>query len=418
MSMQPKTPGESERRTLSGQPAGSAPTADSSASASHSASASGLDAIAGSDPSFDAASALSIDRIIEPVSEELRQVERTLREGTRSSAAMVGRIGEHVFSGGGKRVRPALVLLSAQLCGYRGPRAIQIAAAAEHLHTATLIHDDVVDGAEMRRGRQSAPARFGPRLSILVGDFLYAVCCQMLVEDGSPDILAIFSESIRSMAEGEVLQLQHSFDPAITESRYVEVIERKTATLIASCSEAGAILGGVTRSERRALRDYGREIGVAFQLADDALDYQGTGTEMGKARLADAAEGKITLPLIATLKRCDVGEREQIVSVLKSRASVRALEAAASGPAASALDPASPHGDPDAEAEPGRLDDPVDAELAWIAERVERHGGIEFTLARARDCARRAAERIEPFVDCDAKQSLLDLAQFVVKRRT
>ncbi len=360
---------------------------------------------------------IAIDGIIQPVAEELRQVERTLREGTESSASMVGRIGEHVFSGGGKRVRPALVLLSARMCGYRGPRAIQIAAAAEHLHTATLIHDDVVDGAPLRRGRQSAPARFGPRLSILVGDFLYAVCCQMLVEDGSPDILAIFSESIRSMAEGEVLQLQHSFDPSISEARYIEVIERKTATLIAACSEAGAILGGVTRSERRALREYGREIGVAFQLTDDALDYRGSGSETGKTCFADAAEGKITLPLIATLKRCSVGEREQIVSLLKARAG------------SSAALPGRPGGDADprpgapavaalpAELEGARTGD-VDADLAWVAGQVELHGGVEFTLARARDCARRAAERIEPFVACEAKQSLLDLAQFVVRRRT
>jgi len=328
---------------------------------------------------------ITIDSITAPIVDELEQVERALRAGAQSIAPMISQVGEDVFSGGGKRVRPALVLLSARLCGYRGPRAIQIAAAAEHLHTATLIHDDVVDGADTRRGRASAHARFGPRLSILVGDFLYAVCCQMLVEDGSPDILAIFADSIRSMAEGEVLQLAHSFDPAIPESRYIQVIERKTATLIASCSEAGAILGGVTRSERRALRDYGREIGVAFQLVDDALDYLTSGSETGKPSLADAAEGKITLPLIVALKRCSVGEREQIVSALKVRA-------------------ANPK-------------DAAHGEIDWIAEQVERHGGIEATLARARDCALRAGERIEPFVDCEAKRSLLDLAEFVVRRR-
>src|SRR5262245_4265237 len=176
----------------------------------------------------------AIDRIIEPVQEDLRAVEQALREGVRSIAPMVAQIGEHVFSGGGKRIRPALVLLAAQLCGYRGPRAIQIAAAAEHLHSATLVHDDVVDGAELRRGRPSAHARVGARLSVLFGDFLYAVCCQMLVDDGNPDILAIYAESIRSLAEGEVLQLSRSFDPEIPESVYLQVVGRKTASLIAA----------------------------------------------------------------------------------------------------------------------------------------------------------------------------------------
>jgi octaprenyl-diphosphate synthase len=328
----------------------------------------------------------ALDAIIAPVVEELRQVERVLREGVRSVAPAISQIGDHVFSGGGKRLRPALVLLSSRMCGYRGPRAIQIAAAAENLHTATLIHDDVVDGASLRRGRLSANAQFGPKLSVLVGDFLYAICCQTLVEDGSPDVLAIFAESIRSMAEGEVLQLSRSFDLDLTEASYFQVIERKTGTLIAACTEAGAILGGVTRAERRALREYGREIGLAFQLVDDALDYLGSGSELGKAPLADAAEGKITLPLITTLKRCSVAERERLASALKTCA-------------ASARGSSSP-------------------ELAWIASCVETYHGVDATLARAAGHAAAARAHVEPFVDCEAKRSLLDLADFTVQRRS
>lgn len=303
---------------------------------------------------------------------------------------MVGAVGEHVFAGGGKRIRPVLVLLSARLCGYRGPRAIQIAAAAEHLHSATLVHDDVVDGASLRRGRASANAQFGPRLSILVGDFLYAVCCQTLVDDGSPDILAIFSEAIRSMAEGEVLQLSQSFDPEITESMYKEVIERKTGTLIASCSEAGAILGGVTRAERRALRAYGKELGLAFQLVDDALDYLSTGEEMGKAPLTDAAEGKVTLPLIVSLKRCTVSERAEIVTALKAF-SARAEDAD---------------------------DSARDEALGLVTECVARYHGAEATLERAKTCVASAKAKIEPFVECEAKEALVELSDFVVRRRT
>jgi octaprenyl-diphosphate synthase len=331
-----------------------------------------------------------IDRITAPVQEDLRAVEHALREGIRSIAPMVAQIGEHVFSGGGKRIRPALVLLAAQLCGYRGPRAIQIAAAAEHLHSATLVHDDVVDGAELRRGQPSAPARFGSRLSVLFGDFLYAVCCQMLVDDGNSDILAIYAESIRNLAEGEILQLSRSFDPEIPESVYLQVVGRKTASLIAACSESGAILGGVARPERRALRDYGWDLGLAFQLVDDALDYLGTGAEMGKSRLSDAAEGKVTLPLIFALKRCPVGEREHVLSALKQLAGVR-TGAAAPGDAAAA---------------------------DCIASTVVKYGGAELTLERARGYARAARGRIEPFPDSPAKRSLGELTEFVVARRT
>jgi octaprenyl-diphosphate synthase len=343
----------------------------------------------GSSPNLSSDGA-DIDRIMAPIQEDLAAVERALREGVRSIAPMVSQIGEHVFSGGGKRVRPALVLLSAQLCGYRGPRAIQVAAASEHLHSATLVHDDVVDGAELRRGQPTAHARFGAKLSILVGDFLYAVCCQMLVDDGNPDVLAIFAESIRSLAEGEVLQLSRSFDPEIPESVYLQVIGRKTASLIAACSESGAILASVARPERRALREYGWDLGLAFQLVDDALDYLSTRAEMGKARLSDATEGKVTLPLIFALKRCSVGEREQVLSALKQLAKQRA-----------------------GVSDPSEL-----GAAASIAETVSRYGGAELTLERARSYARAARVRIEPFPDCPAKRSLVELTEFVVARRT
>ena len=240
-----------------------------------------------------------------------------MRAGMRSVAPVIPTIGEHTFGSGGKRVRPVMVLLAARLCGYRGPRAIQIAAAAEYLHSASLLHDDVVDGAETRRGRPSVNARFGSKLAILVGDFLYARTCQTLVEDGDPDILAAFADSIRAMAEGEVLQLTRSFDPEMSESTYLEVIGGKTSSLLAAAAEAGAILGGVTRSERRAVREYGWQLGLAFQLVDDALDYAGSEQDLGKAPLTDVSEGKLTLPLISTLKRCSTGERDAISSLLK-----------------------------------------------------------------------------------------------------
>jgi octaprenyl-diphosphate synthase len=323
------------------------------------------------------------------VADDLASMERVLRESTSSVAPLLAEASAHSLAGG-KRVRPLLVLLCARLCGYQGPRAVQIAAAAELLHIASLVHDDVVDGAETRHGRASLNARYGSRLAVLAGDFFFGQSSSLLVEDGDLDILAIYADVIRKMAEGEVLQLSRSFDPEVSESVYFEVIGRKTATLLAGAAESGAILGGVTRSERRALREYGFELGLGFQLTDDAIDYASTSEELGKPRYADLCEGKVTLPLLLALKRCSVGERDETVAALKSFALLAAREG----------------GPPDPE------------ELGRVAERVERFQGVELTLERARAHIARARSRIEPFAPSPAKHALLDLTQFVVERRT
>ncbi len=333
--------------------------------------------------------ALQLDDITAPIGEDLLSVERELHYAMRSAAPLISESGDYTLDGGGKRVRPMLVVLAARLCGYRGPRAVQVAAAAEILHTATLVHDDVVDGATTRRGRPSVNAHFGTRLAILLGDFLLATSSHMLVEDGDLDILGAYSDTIRVMAEGEVLQLAHSFDPEIPESIYLDVIGRKTATLLATAAESGAILGSVTRSERRAVREYGWQFGLAFQLVDDALDYVGDGAELGKAPFTDLAEGKVTLPLLLTLKRCSVAERDYITSVLKTLTRC---------------------------AETG--DAPDRDEMARVAESVKRWNGAETALQRADGRASAARVRIETFVDCEAKRALDALTYFVVRRRS
>lgn len=329
-----------------------------------------------------------LDSITAPVQEELAQVEALLREGMQSVVQLIPEVGEHTFASGGKRVRPLLVLLSAALCGYRGPRSIQVASAVEYLHTATLLHDDVVDGATVRRGRPSVNNLWGDRVAILVGDFLYARASQTLVEDGNPEILLIYSETIRTMAEGEVMQLARSFDSDLSESTYLEVIGRKTSTLLATATESGAILGGATLAERRAVRQFGWEIGLAFQLVDDALDYSGERQQLGKAPLTDLAEGKVTMPLLASLKRCTVGEREGVASALKSFAALR-----------------------------DRGESPDLSELQAIAALVDRYQGTQVTLQRAEDRAVRARSRIAPFAESDAKRALVQLTEFVVQRR-
>jgi octaprenyl-diphosphate synthase len=328
-------------------------------------------------------------RAVERIAPGLELVEGAMREQLASQSPLVGVLGEHVLGSGGKRIRPALLLLSAELCGYTGPRCVQVAAAVELLHTATLLHDDVVDLSELRRGRPSANAVWGNRRAVLGGDYFYARASSMIVEDGDLDILWIFADTIRQMAEGELLQLERSFDPTITEAHYFSVIERKSAVLLAAACEAGAILAGVTRGERRKLGEFGRELGLAFQLRDDALDYEAGADALGKRPLTDIREGKVTLPVLLALKRCSAAEREVVAEVLKRAAR---LEKAERGDEASALD------------------------LAPALEVVERHRGVVDTVRRAEQHMARAVSAIAPFSEGRAKEDLLAAARYAVGR--
>lgn len=326
--------------------------------------------------------ARTFDRIAAPIA----LIERNLHDQLSSDVQLVGAVGDHVLSSGGKRLRPALVLLAAELCGYSGPRRIQIGAAVELLHTATLLHDDVVDTSSLRRGKPSANAIWGNRRAVLAGDFLYARASSMMAEDGDPDLIEIFAATIGRMAEGELLQLERSFDIDVTETSYFDVIDRKSAALLAAACEAGAILGGVTRAERRRLASFGRELGLAFQLKDDALDYDTSAATLGKQRYADLHEGKVTLPLLLTLKRCTSSEREQIAGLLKA---------------------ASRTGDDAARA-------PTD--LTAIADLVATYRGVEDTLRRADHHIARCGEALAAFPESPARDALLGAAAFTVAR--
>jgi octaprenyl-diphosphate synthase len=333
--------------------------------------------------------------VFDRISGSLELVERALREQLVSDVDLVAALGEHVFSSGGKRIRPALLLLCAELCGYTGPRRIQIAAAIEMLHTATLLHDDVVDTSDLRRGQASANAVWGNRRAVLAGDFFYARASSMLVEDGELALLDVFTATIKAMAEGELLQLQRSFDASITEAHYYDVIDRKSAALLRAACEAGSILGGVTRAERRRVGQFGRELGLAFQLKDDALDYDTGAETLGKAQYADLLEGKVTLPLLLTLKRCTSNERELISGLLKS-AQQRGVESLAEG-----LAPLRPTDLPG---------------LEPVVDLVSRYHGVADTLRRADEHVTRATDAIAPFPDGPAKRALLSAAAFTVSR--
>jgi octaprenyl-diphosphate synthase len=322
---------------------------------------------------------------MERLSDDLALVEGAMREQLVSASEVLSALGDHVLASGGKRMRPALLLLAAELCGYTGPRRIHVAAAVELLHTATLLHDDVVDLSELRRGRPSANALWGNRRAVLAGDFFYARASSLIVEDGDLDILWIFADTIRSMAEGELLQLQRSFDPSVTETHYFQVIERKSAVLLSAACESGAIMGGVTRAERRRLAEYGRELGLAFQLRDDALDYEDREADLGKRPYDDLREGKVTLPLLLALKRCTAAEREAVASLLK-------VVSLAEPETAAGLD------------------------LGLAIDVVKRYRGVEDTVRRAEEHARRARTAIAPFPDGGAQRDLLAAADFAVAR--
>jgi octaprenyl-diphosphate synthase len=330
--------------------------------------------------------------IFDRLAPDLQLVELALRDQVGSQAKIIGPLGNHVLSAGGKRLRPVLVLLTAELCGYLGPRRIELAAGLELLHTATLLHDDIVDLAEMRRGRPAANAIWGNRRAVLAGDFFYARASSIIIEDGNLEMVESFARTIRLMAEGELLQLERSFDVDVTETRYYDVIDRKSAALLSTCCEIGSLLGGVTRGERNRIAEYGRQLGLAFQLRDDCLDYEAAFEDLGKQPFADLREGKITLPLILTLKRCRVAEREHVSGVLKNAARLA-----------------------DAHGGMAPLEAP-ELELASVAEIVKSYHGIVDTVKRAHEHVERALESIAPFPDGPAKTALIAAAQFSVAR--
>ena len=326
---------------------------------------------------------------LERIADDLSLVESALQEQLASSSELVGLLGAHVLGSGGKRMRPALVLLVAELCGYTGPRSIHMGAAIELLHTATLLHDDVVDVSQLRRGRPSANAVWGNRRAVLAGDFFYARASVMIVDDGDADILLVFADTIKSMAEGELIQLARSFDPSVTASHYFSVIEHKSAALLKGSCEVGAIIGGVTRAERRKLAEFGRELGLAFQLRDDALDYEAGESALGKRLHDDLREGKVTLPLLLALKHCTATERDAVGVLLKNAARIVGTADSQSG-------------------------EVLDLEPAL--EVVQRYHGVPDTMRLAHEHAARAIAAIAPFPDGRSKRDLLSAAEFAVCR--
>jgi len=245
---------------------------------------------------------MQLDDIRLLVREDLRLLDQTIRDRLASDVVLVNQVANYIIAGGGKRLRPLLVVLGARACGYTGTRHVEAAAIVEFIHTATLLHDDVVDSSELRRGQDTANSVFGNEASVLVGDFLYSRAFQMITQVGRDRVLATLADATNVIAEGEVLQLMNCGDPDTTEARYLDVIRRKTAMLFEAGTRIAAILANQPPEIENALAEYGQRLGVAFQLVDDVLDYRGDTDKMGKNMGDDLAEGKPTLPLIHVMR--------------------------------------------------------------------------------------------------------------------
>jgi octaprenyl-diphosphate synthase len=322
--------------------------------------------------------AASLEAIRAPIAHDLAEVDEVIRRRLDSDVVLIRTIANYIIASGGKRLRPALVLLAANACNARGRARHELAAVIEFIHTATLLHDDVVDESALRRGRKTANAEFGNAASVLVGDFLYSRAFQMIVEAGSLRVMKVLADATNVIAEGEVLQLLNVHDADTDEEKYLRVIRYKTAKLFEAATQVGAILGGADAAVERALTEYGMHLGTAFQLVDDVLDYSGDLSETGKNLGDDLAEGKPTLPLIHVMKSGNEAERRLVRHAIE---------------------------------EGGKAD------LEGVVAAIHRVGALDYAREKARQEARVAAERLEGLADSECRDSLLQLALFSVERK-
>ncbi|MDH3902335.1 MAG: polyprenyl synthetase family protein [Xanthomonadales bacterium] len=260
----------------------------------------------------------SIEEIISLSAPDMKRVDACIEDSLKSDVLLINQIAHYIVASGGKRLRPMLLTLCAHACGYKGHDHVPLAAIIEFIHTATLLHDDVVDESELRRGQQSAHAVWGNAASVLVGDFLYSRSFQMMVGLNSMRIMEVLANTTNTIAEGEVQQLLNMGDPDVDQHRYMQVIENKTAKLFEAACKLAAIIGGQSQEVEQALAIYGSRLGSAFQIADDVLDYNGDADTMGKNAGEDIAEGKPTLPLILARERCDDQERKLLDSAIRN----------------------------------------------------------------------------------------------------
>src|SRR6267154_6030372 len=322
---------------------------------------------------------MTLEQIRGLVTADFEAVDRVVKQRLHSQVALVDQVATYIIYAGGKRLRPLLVLLAARACGHTGDRHIDAAAIIEFIHTATLLHDDVVDGSSLRRGRDTANEVYGNQASVLVGDFVYSRAFQMMAGLACQPVMEIMAEATNVIAEGEVLQLMNAHNPDTTEQRYLEVIYRKTAKLFEAGAEVAAVLSLAQPPVQRALAAYGRHLGTAYQLVDDVLDYRSNPQERGKNLGDDLAEGKPTLPLIHALKSGTETQRAAIR---------RAIEQ-------------------------GGLE-----QLELVAAAIESTGGLDYTARLAREESEQALSSLGALPHSSYKDALAALARFAVEHTT
>ncbi len=311
---------------------------------------------------------------------DLALVEDELHRSLSSDAAVISSVGRYLYEGGGKRVRPTLLLLAARLVsGEASPSAIRLAAVLEMLHSATLVHDDIIDDAKVRRGRESANSKWGNNLTVLVGDWLYMTAFDITLRERNFAILDTLTNMTRLMVEGEIIQLSLLGKSGITEAEHFDIIRRKTAYLFSSCAEIGAIAAGANAAQRRALAEYGMSVGIAFQLIDDILDFISTEAKLGKPVMNDLREGKLTLPLIYLLEKEDADHRRMIETVMREAG----FESVA------------------------RED---------ILQLIHEHGTLVRAQTEARRYTEQALKALEVFPHSPYRQALYSVPRFIVER--
>lgn len=322
---------------------------------------------------------LSLDDVSRLARADMAAVDALIRESLQSDVILVSQVSQHIVTSGGKRLRPLIVLLAARALGYDGHSHVQSAAIIEFIHTATLLHDDVVDSSARRRGRDTANTIFGNQASVLVGDFLYSRAFQMMVEIGRMRVMQILADATNTIAAGEVMQLMNVHDPDISETSYRQVIYRKTARLFEAGAQIAAVLAERDPGIEAAMIRYGRNLGTAFQLVDDALDYGASPDELGKNLGDDLAEGKMTLPLIFAMEQGSDSER-------------KAIRAAIEADGLQSLD--------------------------RIRAVIDRTGALEYTAARAQEAADAAIDALTGIPASEHRDALVAIAEFAVKRRS
>ncbi|MDJ0711816.1 MAG: octaprenyl diphosphate synthase [Woeseiaceae bacterium] len=323
--------------------------------------------------------AVDFDAVAALANDDMEAVNRLISSSLESDVPLVSQISEYIVMSGGKRLRPLIVLLAARALDYDGEQHVRAATIIEFIHTATLLHDDVVDSSERRRGQDSANTVFGNQASVLVGDFLYSRSFQMMVDIGNMRVMQILADATNTIAAGEVQQLMNVHDPDTTEDDYQQVIYRKTARLFEAGAQIAAVLAGRDQAVESAMVQYGQRLGTAFQLIDDALDYNASADELGKNVGDDLAEGKPTLPLIYAMREGTAKQRDLI------REAVR-------------------------EGGIERMDD--------ILAIIQATGALDYTATRAREAADAAIETLAGIPDSDYRQALVALAEFAIQRRS